>query len=205
MPLFEIPLDRVMPLNLEACLDGLINHLRGDLRFALLKAQIAQESAFDPFAKSPTGPVGLTQFTRVTWNDVMPGIDIAKRVDIYYAILAQVKYMDKLIKWAWTLAAPSDIEAFALAAYNAGQGNIRRCQLEANHRGTHPELWIDVRDCLPTIVGPQKAHETQGYVDRILSKAHQYEGDADGLAADILRRISVASSSHAEEPHATPV
>ena len=160
-----------MSINLEPCLDGLINHLRGDLRFALLKAQIAQESAFDPFAKSPTGPLGLTQFTKLTWQDVMPSIDISKRIDIYYAIMAQVKYMTRLIQWAQTLCQPADVEAFALAAYNAGQGTIKRCQAEAHHRGRHPELWIDVRDCLPTIVGPQKAQETQQYVDRILAKA----------------------------------
>lgn len=162
-------------MNLEPCLDGLIEHLRGDLRHALLKAQIAQESAFNPFAVSPTGPVGLTQFTRLTWQDVMPSVDISKRVDIYYAILAQVKYMSRLVQWAMTLAQPADVEAFALAAYNAGQGNIRRCQAEAHHRGRHPEVWADVSDCLTTIVGPAKAHETQEYVTKILAKAAEYE------------------------------
>jgi membrane-bound lytic murein transglycosylase MltF len=166
-------------MNLESCLDGLIEHLRGDLRHALLKAQIAQESAFDPFAKSPTGPLGLTQFTRATWEDIMPGHPPEDRVDIYYAILAQVKYMTRLVQWSATRFQPADVEAGALAAYNAGQGNIARCQAEASHRGHQPEVWAFVRDCLPTIVGPQKAAETQQYVDKILTHAAIYSGKVD--------------------------
>ena len=174
-----------MSINLEPCLDGLINHLRGDLRFAMLKAQTAQESAFNPFAVSPTGPVGLSQFTKATWAEVMPGCPPEQRIDIYKDQLARVKYMTRLIQWAQTLCQPADVEAFALAAYNAGQGTIKRCQAEAHHRGRHPELWIDVRDCLPTIVGPQKAQETQQYVDRILAKAHQYEAEGGTSATPV--------------------
>lgn len=169
------PMTQQPAVNLEPCLDGLIEHLRGDLPHSLVKAQLAQESAFNPFAVSPTGPVGLAQFTKITWAEVMPNVPEEKRIDIYLSILAQCKYMTRLMQWAATLAQPADVAAYALAAYNAGQGTVRKCAVLASQRGKHPYEWDAVHDCLPTIVGPFKAQETQQYVERILAKVAEYE------------------------------
>ena len=103
----------------------------------LLKAQVKQESNFNPNALNKiSGAKGLAQFVDKTWEewcDLVPGIQ--KNIDHYdpfnpdQAIHAQSAYMSflaKLIdqKLSQTLTDKDYLYHWALAAYNWGIGNI---------------------------------------------------------------------------------
>jgi soluble lytic murein transglycosylase-like protein len=103
----------------------------------LLKAQVKQESNFNPNAVNKiSGAKGLAQFMDKTWEewcDLVPGIQ--KSIDHYdpfnpdQAIHAQSAYMAflaKLInqKLSQTMSEKDYLYHWALAAYNWGIGNI---------------------------------------------------------------------------------
>ena len=90
--------------------------------FALLKSIIKQESAFDPNAVSGANPpaVGLMQLTPIAVLDLKQrlGIDVTDRTDPAQSINAGAAYFALMLKQN-----NGDV-ALALAAYNAGQGNV---------------------------------------------------------------------------------
>ncbi|WP_271395984.1 transglycosylase SLT domain-containing protein [Neomicrococcus lactis] len=90
----------------------------------LLAAQIKAESNWNPTATSPVGARGLAQFMPATWAQYGQGKDI---LDGNAAIDAQGRYMKDLLE-AVSSIATSDKERidFALAAYNAGIGNVQQ-------------------------------------------------------------------------------
>ena len=80
----------------------------------LLSAVAKQESGYDPKAKSPAGAVGLMQFMPATAKGV--GID---PTDPFQAIDGAGKLLASHLKTFGSLEK-------ALAAYNAGPGNVRK-------------------------------------------------------------------------------
>lgn len=128
-------------------------------------AQIQQESAGDPNARSPVGALGLAQFMPLTWEDmkrasVVP-LDASPR-DARHAIQAQAFYMSQLSRF-WSSPRPdSDRLRLALASYNAGAGNIHKSQVECGN----PSGYAAIMSCLPMITG-RHAAETLGYVPHI--------------------------------------
>lgn len=101
--------------------DGLMSEIYSAYGFSqqeqqILKMQIAQESGFNLNAKNPTsGAFGLTQFIPSTAKTYG-----AKEGDAKSQINAQARYMKDLLKkfngdWAK-----------ALAAYNTGEGNVKK-------------------------------------------------------------------------------
>ena len=89
--------------------------------FALLKSIIKQESNFDPNAVSGANPpaVGLMQLTPIAVQDLKRlGIDVTDRTDPAQSINAGAAYFALMLKQN-----NGDV-ALALAAYNAGQGNV---------------------------------------------------------------------------------
>lgn len=98
----------------------------------LLKAQAMAESQMDPDAVSKVGAKGLTQFMDATFAqykptmspDPLPEHMTSPHVPNIYnpedAIRAQAKIMK-------TLIVTFGVSAKALAAYNWGYGNLRRC------------------------------------------------------------------------------
>lgn len=104
---------------------------RYNVPWQLLKAQVRQESNFNPDAvNARTGATGLAQFMPKTWEewlDGTPGIqEIVDKLKLLSpkdpedAIKAQAAYMDWLLKHAGG-------SEKALAAYNWGIGNLWRC------------------------------------------------------------------------------
>ena len=155
------------PVCIQA-VDHILPLFATDAEIPLLRAQLVQESGLNPLAQSPTGPIGVSQFTRRTWAEMLPDSPPEHRVDIYHAIMAQVLYMKPLLKWAAGFATGDDVARFALAAYNAGRGAIEHTRTKAHTEGRHPELWAEVSHFLPFILGPDKASETSNYVTRIM-------------------------------------
>ncbi|WP_080947433.1 lytic transglycosylase domain-containing protein [Moraxella bovoculi] len=83
----------------------------------ILKAQIHQESKWDPNAKSPAGAQGITQFMPKTAPDFSVRFGNSQAA-VESQIRGQVKYMNYLIK-----RYDGNVK-HALMAYNMGQGNM---------------------------------------------------------------------------------
>lgn len=84
---------------------------------ALLGAQLWQESRFNPRAVSPVGAAGIAQFMPATAAHY--GLSPAERFDPAKAIDAQAHLMHDLLRQFGSVP-------LALAAYNAGPGNVLR-------------------------------------------------------------------------------
>jgi len=122
------------------------------------------ESAYNPFAYSPSGAAGLWQFMRPTgdhlglkrdpWYDGRR--DIISSTD---AALRYFKYLNKRFKGDWLLT---------LAAYNAGEGTVYKA-IRANQRsGKATDFW-SLR--LPG--------ETRAYVPKLIALAQVTAAPAD--------------------------
>lgn len=110
-------------------------------RFA---AQIHQESAWRPSAKSPFAQ-GLAQFTpaTATWiAQVYPSLRPADPWDPLWSLRAQVIYMHHLWEGIKDTATECDRWAFALSAYNGGPGWVARDRRLASAQGADASRWF---------------------------------------------------------------
>lgn len=128
-----------IPSFVPAAYAGMISRAaqRWSVGAALLGAQIWQESKFNPRAVSPAGAAGISQF--MVGTAAAYGLSPAERFDPAKSIMAQAHHMHDLLKQFGSVP-------LALAAYNAGSGNVSKCM------------------CIPPFP------ETQGYVQSILAK-----------------------------------
>lgn len=118
-------------------------------------AQAQAESAFNPRAVSPVGARGIAQFMPATWAEWAPGAD---PFDPIVGIQAQHRYM------LWLEARCGQQLDPALAAYNAGLGNVRKAQRLADRLGlVGQDAWLRA---LPRVTGPVHSAETTGYLIR---------------------------------------
>ncbi|MDO9409525.1 lytic transglycosylase domain-containing protein [Patulibacter sp.] len=128
--------------------------LAASIRFkvsaALLAAQLKQESGFDPGARSPAGAQGIAQF--------MPGtaraMGLRDPFDPEQAIPAQARLMSLLLRRFGSVQ-------LALAAYNAGEGNVAPC-------GCVPPF-PETRHYVATIVALMKGYDPAGGLADVLS------------------------------------
>jgi soluble lytic murein transglycosylase len=114
--------------------DSLIRYYaqQNNLDWLMVKAQIKQESLFDPNARSAVGALGLMQFMPLTWKewqDGNPGIQeilptlkglLIDPRDPEDSIQAGTAYM------RWLLVRFDQDIGHALAAYNWGIGNMKK-------------------------------------------------------------------------------
>lgn len=120
----------------------------------LLAAQLDQESGFDPRAVSKAGAEGIAQFMPDTWQmwgRDLDGDGVASPYNPREAIDAQARLMCFLIYEAKTSDIAGDPIDLALAAYNAGWGQVVRYQ------------------------GIPPFDETEAYVERIRDRAPTYQ------------------------------
>jgi membrane-bound lytic murein transglycosylase MltF len=106
----------------------------------LIAAQAYQESRLDPAARSRSGAIGLMQLLPSTAKD-MGFEDVSGVEDNLHA---GVKYMAWLRDTYFSdPALPEAVRVdFALAAYNAGPGRVRRWRREAPELGIDAERWF---------------------------------------------------------------
>ncbi|TNB93318.1 lytic transglycosylase domain-containing protein [Paracoccus marcusii] len=129
-----------------------------------LQALIWQESRFNPHAQSPVGAYGLTQIMEATAGDL--GIQGTYRSDPYVQAEGGARYL------AQQLNAFDGDMTLALAAYNAGAGNVRR------YGGVPPFT------------------ETQNYVQIIPTKYREYMAALG--AADQIGSIEASYMANAD-------
>ena len=129
----------------------------------LLKAQVKQESNFDPDARSKVGALGLAQFMRRTFEEAgprsagipfpVPDTVLLDPRDPEDAIRAQAWMMVSLIKSLGSIE-------FALAAYNWGYGHLAK--LRENSNAVYDQL------------ASRMPAETQEYVYRVMNNYLEY-------------------------------
>lgn len=127
---------------------------------ALVLAVIRQESDFDPKATSSAGAMGLMQLMNATAKEMAVKLklkfvkaDLHNRPD--FNIKLGRHYLERLLK------SFDASHALALAAYNAGPGNVRRW---INTLGDPREASVDTIDWIEQIPFEQ----TRGYVHRVM-------------------------------------
>lgn len=143
-----------------------------DAQPARMAAQIHQESGWNPRARSPYA-MGLTQFTPATaqWlPSVCPEVGKPDLWDPTWSIAAQHCYMAWLHERARPVGrgAMTDCDrwAFALRAYNGGEGWLLRERALAARSGANPNAWREVEGFR---LRARWAHtENTGYPRRIL-------------------------------------
>lgn len=148
----------------------------------LLAAQGYQESQLDQKRRSPRGAVGIMQLLPSTAADKMvgiTGIDTSAERNIE----AGAKYLNYLSTRYVDDAGLTPINRmlFAIAAYNAGPGNLRKFRREAVKMGLDPNVWFgNVEHGAAKVVG----RETVQYVGNIYKYYVAYRLYFDRKTAD---------------------
>jgi len=149
----------------------------------LLAAQVAQESRFDPRARSWAGARGLLQLMPRTAREV----GVRNPSDPAQNVAGGVRYLAMLSE-AWKDEIPDEAERlkFVLASYNAGRGHVLDAQRLAEKHGDNPRSWDDVAYWLlqkskPAVYrdrvvryGYVRGLEPVQYVSRILERYDRY-------------------------------
>jgi len=141
-----------------------LNWEDSNFRNALLDSQIKTESGGNPHARSGAGAVGLAQFMPGTWEDakkfgwVSPN---AERTDPTESLKAQKALMNDLYNKPEMKNSLTEEERYAkaLAAYNAGYGNLRKAITKSTAHGGY---WLDYM-----------SNETRKYVPLIMNRAEE--------------------------------
>ncbi len=133
----------------------------------LLNAIIYHESRFINESGSDKGAVGLMQIRSDKYS-VDTLLDPAVNISI------GTKYLSYLSRMFAAHGADSvECLKFALAAYNAGEGNILKCIRYAEQSGTDPTRWDSVVTVIPA-VPDFKGKQTIAYVREVLDTYNEY-------------------------------
>lgn len=106
----------------------------------LILAQAYQESRLDPNARSKSGAMGLMQLMPATAKD-MGFEDVSSIEDNLHAGIRYMAWLRDTYFDDPTMAEPVRVD-FALAAYNAGPGRVKRWRAEADENGVDPDRWF---------------------------------------------------------------
>ncbi|MGQ0527099.1 MAG: lytic transglycosylase domain-containing protein [Alphaproteobacteria bacterium] len=134
--------------------------------WALVHSIIRQESMFDAEARSPSGALGLMQLMPDTAREVAGKQDIAYRAaaltsDQNYNVRLGSFYLDSLLqRYAGSYA-------LAIAAYNAGPGNVNKWIVLFGDPRTGEIDLIDWIELIPF-------SETRNYVQRVMEGVYVY-------------------------------
>lgn len=144
-----------------------------ELDWLLLAALSYQESHWNPKAKSPTGVRGFMMLTLSTAKE----LGVKSRLNAEQSIMGGARYFKKLLN-----RMPESIEGqdriwMALASYNVGYGHVEDARILAQHYGSNPNKWSDVKEFLPLLTkrqyykftkhGYARGHEAVTYVQNI--------------------------------------
>ncbi len=152
----------------------------------LIKAQVRQESSFNPKAVSPCGARGLLQLMPATGEEM--GYPFEELWDPQKNLCAGIKYLREQYRHFMEIPDHAERLKFSLAAYNGGRGYINaalRLGYEFEHnepmrykslKPGHWQEWLYTKEklkssqCIITVNGVQKRPDWKqiiGYVDAI--------------------------------------
>lgn len=126
----------------------------------LIRAVIRQESSGNPKAKSPVGAAGLMQLMPATARE----LGVTNRLDPKQSIMGGSEYIRRQLKRF------DGVPELALAAYNAGGGNINKAIRKAGTKDPQAVL-----NTLPQVTG-RHSKETQEYVVKITNDYRKRKG-----------------------------
>lgn len=153
----------------------------------LLAAQVAQESRFDPRARSFAGARGLLQLMPRTAREV----GVRNPTNPAENLAGGVRYLAQLTRQWSDIPSEAERLKFVLASYNAGRGHVLDAQRLAQEHGDDPTKWEDVAYWLlqkskPSVYrsrvvryGYVRGLEPVQYVNRILERYDRYLDLAD--------------------------
>jgi membrane-bound lytic murein transglycosylase F len=139
------------------------------------KAQGMAESDLTPTARSRVGARGIMQLMPSTFQTIQTARPNFKSIDDPEHNIAAGIMHDRYL---WTLypSAPGDERLrFMFAAYNAGEGTIKRARTTAVRENLDAELWPSVEAVAPK-VKPWRYKETLGYVKKIEQNRGKLKG-----------------------------
>lgn len=158
----------------------------------LVLAVMAQESEFNPNARSWAGAVGLMQiiprFSQVESEELLydPEINIREGVRYLKKHLERYEHLDSLNQYS-----------LALASYNVGMGHISDARQLAVRLGNDPDEWESIADALLKLMhqkyyqharyGFKRGIETVNYVENIMDRYRRYS-DIAALSAHFSDR-----------------
>lgn len=149
----------------------------------LALAVMRQESEFDAFAKSPSGALGMMQLLPGTAREVARKTGLGYRrdqlFDPEYNMIVGSRYLSRLVD------SYGGSYVMAIAAYNAGPGNVRRWTRQFGTPGNDPDSAIGWIERIPFA-------ETRNYVQRVMENLQVYrhledDGHSLMLAKDLAR------------------
>jgi membrane-bound lytic murein transglycosylase F len=174
--------------------DNMVRDIAADagIDWKLVLAVMAQESQFNPNARSWAGAVGLMQiiprFSRVENEALLydPEINIREGVRYLQKHLNRYAHLDSLNRYS-----------LALANYNVGMGHIADARHLAAQLGNDPDEWENVADALLRLMhrkyyqharyGFKRGIETVNYVEDIMDRYGRYHAIAE-LASHFRER-----------------
>jgi len=145
--------------------DSLIQYWAGALLvdWLLIKAVIAQESGFNPLAVSSCGAQGLMQLMPTTAAEMK----ITNTFDPDSNLRGGISYLRDEQRHFPEITDNTERWKFALAAYNAGRGNINTAIQNAKDHNLDWQKWEFISSMLHDVTG-NNANETIAYVDKII-------------------------------------
>ena len=158
----------------------------------LFKAQGMAESDLVPTAKSRVGARGIMQLMPATFAQIRKARPEFRSIeDPRWNIAAGIMHD----RYLWTLyprLPDEERQRFMFAAYNAGEGTIRRAQGVAQARQLDAGRWEHIETIAPA-VQRWRYRETLGYVRRIEANHDRLRSAADNSStraalADAIRR-----------------
>ncbi|GAA4009756.1 transglycosylase TgdA [Allokutzneria multivorans] len=153
----------------------------------LLAAQDEAESNWNPLARNAnSGAIGLAQFMPETWKQFGRDGDGDGRADPRNgadAIISQAHYMCHLVRWVKdTDGLAGEVIDLALAAYNAGPGNVKKYGTVPPYQETRTYI-TKIRRLANTKYAAAQQHPTPAPVEgtgraaAIIAKAAMYVGN----------------------------
>lgn len=133
-----------------------------------LKAQAIKESGLNASAVSPVGAQGVLQVMPATWSDLQRGYSTkGGPFNARANIIQGTRYMAWLYDRFANVPGTESRRELALAAYNAGLGNVRQATKLAGGQRT----WRTIKNKLHLVTG-ERSKETLEYVEGI-KKIHK--------------------------------
>lgn len=157
----EVAPQTAVPASIASYENLLRQYAEGiDWDWRLLAAIVYHESRFNNDAQSSKGATGLMQIhsTRYSADTLLiPAVNLS----------IGTAYLKKLERM-FDAAGPMDSLQFALAAFNLGDGKMRRLISRADSAGLDARRWEEVATMLP------QGHHTVAYVDKVLNTFDEY-------------------------------